>query len=302
MKRGKKACVVLLSALLAASMTGCGGAADWDSAKPLIERARDVGSEEKETAVLQDFLKNCRDADDFSDAAEYYEKRGQPEQAESILAAGVKSLQKRKDDDNEDLTEEYFELLAEDGKLSAVRQNAPDLAKLPVNGKPFSEYDRESLLALIPSENITYVSDDPTDDNYYYDAAFSNVDLNISGSTDDTYPHYSISFYNLADGKGSGRGEGPEPVLPDGITIDMDMNDCMQTLGFTKEQAALLRDYSSVTVYLEERDMEFYVYDYSPGDDYRYFQINYDLRSCEGALGFNFSDDGLDSYELSWSA
>lgn len=301
MKKGKKVSL-LLAAALVLSLFGCGGVTDWDAAQTLIGRAREVGSSEKEASILQEFLKKCKDADEFEKAAEYYENSGQPDEALEILLAGAQSLQKRKDSDSEQLTEDYFELLAQNEKLENVRQNAPDLSAIPVNGKPFSEYSRESLLALIPTENINYVDDAPEDDYYYYDAAFRNVNLNVSGSTDETYPHYSISFYDLSEGRGSGKGEGPEPVLPDGITLTSSFADCLTAMGFDAGQVKLLQDYTSVTVYLGERDMDFYVYDYSPGDKYRYFQMNYALRAYDGSIGFNFTQDGLESYELSWSS
>ena len=148
MKYGKRIAAALLAAALAACLTGCGGTADWASAKPLIQRAREMNSTDKETSVLQDFLKNCKDEEDFLAAAEYYEGCGEQDQAVSILETGIRSLQKRKDNGSEELVEDYFSLLAKQGKLEAVRQNAPDLSSIPVNGKPFSEYDRESLLAL----------------------------------------------------------------------------------------------------------------------------------------------------------
>lgn len=301
MKKRIRGCA-LAAAVLALGLSACGSTADWDTAGPLIERARSVGSADKEASILQEFLKKCKDADDFEEAAEYYEDRQEPESAEKVLFAGIQSLQKRKNDDCEELTEEYLDLLAEQKKLDALRQNVPDLGSIPVNGKPFGEYDRESLLSLIPSENITYVDDVPGEDYYYYDAAFRNVDLNVSGSVDETYPHYSISFYNLSSGRGSGKGDGPEPVLPQGITIDSTFADCLAALGFDADCVQLLQNYSSVTVYLGERDMDFYVYDYSPGKEYRYAQINYALRDCDGSVGFNFVNSGLDSYDLSWSA
>ena len=76
----------------------------------------------------------------------------------------------------------------------------------------------------------------------------------------------------------------------------------MQALGFTDDQIDLLQDYSSVTVFLQERDMEMYVYSYSPAEEYRYFRLNYSLRAYDGSIGFNFNEKGLDSYELSWNS
>lgn len=302
MKYGKRIAAALLAAALAACLTGCGGTADWASAKPLIQRAREMNSTDKETSVLQDFLKNCKDEEDFLAAAEYYEGCGEQEQAVSILETGIRSLQKRKDNGSEELVEDYFSLLAKQGKLEAVRQNAPDLSSIPVNGKPFSKYDRESLLALIPSENIGYVNDNPSDDYYYYDASFRNVDVNVNGSTSSSYPYYSINFYNLASGRGTGKGTGPEPVLPAPFSLTGTYTEYLQALGFTDDQIDLLQDYSSVTVFLQERDMEMYVYSYSPAEEYRYFRLNYSLRAYDGSIGFNFNEKGLDSYELSWNS
>ena len=69
-----------------------------------------------------------------------------------------------------------------------------------------------------------------------------------------------------------------------------------------QKQIDLLQDYSSVTVFLQERDMEMYVYSYSPAEEYRYFCLNYSLRAYDGSIGFNFNEKGLDSYELSWNS
>ena len=57
-----------------------------------------------------------------------------------------------------------------------------------------------------------------------------------------------------------------------------------------------------MTVFLQERDMEMYVYSYSPAEEYRYFRLNYSLRAYDGSIGFNFNEKGLDSYELSWNS
>ena len=52
MKYGKRIAAALLAAALAVCLTGCGGTADWASAKPLIQRAREMNSTDKETSVL----------------------------------------------------------------------------------------------------------------------------------------------------------------------------------------------------------------------------------------------------------
>lgn len=300
MKRRKKLFLIMLSGAFAIGMTGCSSMSNWDSVRTLLERARESGGNKEET-ILQDFIESCKEGSGFVSASEYYLELGETEKALKILQGGITALQARSNNDNEELTEKYFEILAEQGKLDTVRQWAPDLSKQQVAERYLSEYDKDSLLALIPSENISYVDDDPSDEYYYYNGEFRNIDINISGSSDSTYTHYSIEFNNLSGGLGSGKGTGPEPELPNGITLEGDYHDCLTALGFSDEQADILQDYSSVTVYLEERNMDFYVYNYDPDYDYHNFRLNYDTRENQGSIGFNFNQGGLDSYELSYN-